>query len=105
MSTNPLRAAIKALQEKGWIRGKIKSPNGYCSVGAIRQAQLATGEEFEALHLLAKQIRKQYRPGVGECDCSWCVVTNYNDHRAVDADEVIGQFKLAAEEWDLRHAE
>ena len=104
-----LRKSIELLEEHGWIRGKMRSADGFCSLGAVRQgALLAVGEDDtehtvqsfrEALEDMRMQVDKAVRDVIREhYDYSSIVFWNDNIHRT--REEVLGVFHEA-----LRRAE
>jgi hypothetical protein len=84
---------IKLLQEDGWIKGKARSPEGWCLMGAMQEAWLDTGGVEEELRVAVRAIRSLTETPD---------LTYWNDFIARDADHVLEVLKLAGEKADER---
>lgn len=84
---------IKLLQDDGWIKGRSRSAEGWCLMGAIQEAWLDTegGEE---------ELRSAMRAIISLTKSS--DLPYWNDFIARDADHVLEVLKLAGEKADER---
>lgn len=114
-AADTLEAAADLMESVGWTKGTYVSVSpttgqvdGYCSVGALRQAQVNSGNYFLAAWHLSQHLRNTEVVtcnGVLSSSADWIsaegVIAAWNDHLSGGGSDVIDTFKTVAK--DLRN--
>lgn len=101
-----LRKSIELLNEDGWIRGEMRTPGGFCSLGAIHQGALYVlgGDGVERNHKEFKHELAELRERTDRAvrnvireKYDYGSIVFWNDNIRRTREEVLGVFHEALE--------
>lgn len=96
-----LRRGRELLQERGWVQGRLSSPNGYCALGAVYAAsrELKGGRNRSVAVAHLAQVAAHRR---GDFAVTYSSIFRYNDLPGRQKRHVLSLFDAAIRDAELR---